>query len=148
MTTILDHFLGSEADHLAPQRICKEKTKYTGSHSLLTCLNTKLPNQNCLQMCSSCPSLKSKLFFFNADINVIKLTFYFWIIHLIFHPSFCPIAALFMFTGLWPLAAWPRDFSCLTQLSTKFQLLIKTKIPTNEEVSCFKSHRCCIYHAN
>ena len=32
------------------------------------------------------------------------------------------------------------------QLSTKFQLLIKTKIPTNEEVSCFKSLRCCIYH--
>ena len=30
-------------------------------------------------------------------------------------------------------------FSCSTQLSTKFQLLIKTKIPTNEEVSCFKS---------
>ena len=24
----------------------------------------------------------------------------------------------------------------------------KTKIPTNEEVSCFKSLRCCIYHAN
>ena len=24
----------------------------------------------------------------------------------------------------------------------------KTKIPTNEEVSCSKSHRCCIYHAN
>ena len=34
-----------------------------------------------------------------------------------------------------------------TQLSTKFQLLIKTKIPTNEEVSCFKTLRCCIYHA-
>ena len=30
--------------------------------------------------------------------------------------------------------------SCSTQLSTKFQLLIETKIPTNEEVSCFKSH--------
>ena len=30
-------------------------------------------------------------------------------------------------------------FSCSTQLSTKFQLLIKTKIPTNKEVSCFKS---------
>ena len=29
-----------------------------------------------------------------------------------------------------------------------FQLLIKTKMPTNEEVSCFKSLRCCIYHAN
>ena len=39
-------------------------------------------------------------------------------------------------------------FSCSTQLSTKFQLLIKTKILTNEEVSCFKSLRCCIYHAN
>ena len=39
-------------------------------------------------------------------------------------------------------------FSCSTQLSTKFQLLIKTKILTNEEVSCLKSLRCCIYHAN
>ena len=37
-------------------------------------------------------------------------------------------------------------FSCSTQLSTKFQLLIKTKIAANE-VSCFKSLRCCIYHA-
>ena len=35
-----------------------------------------------------------------------------------------------------------------TQLSMKFQLLIKTKIPANKEVSCFKSLRCCIYHAN
>ena len=39
-------------------------------------------------------------------------------------------------------------FSCSTQLSMKFQLLIKTKIPANKEVSCFKSLRCCIYHAN
>ena len=39
-------------------------------------------------------------------------------------------------------------FSCSTELSTKFQLLIKTKIPTNEEVSCFKPLGCCIYHAN
>ena len=38
-------------------------------------------------------------------------------------------------------------FSCSTQLSTKFQLLIKTIIPTNEEVSCFKSLRYCIYRA-
>ena len=30
----------------------------------------------------------------------------------------------------------------------KFQLLIKTKILTNEEVSCLKSLRCCINHAN
>ena len=35
-----------------------------------------------------------------------------------------------------------------TQLSTKFQLLIKTKIPTNKEVHCFKSLSCCIYHTN
>ena len=45
----------------------------------------------------------------------------------------------------------PRGYkkkSCSTQLSTKFQLLIKTKIPTNEEISCFKSLICCIYHAN
>ena len=30
-------------------------------------------------------------------------------------------------------------FSCSTQLSTKFHLLIKTKILTSKEVSCFKS---------
>ena len=39
-------------------------------------------------------------------------------------------------------------FSCSTELSMKFQLLIKTKIPANKEVSYFKSLRCCIYHAN
>ena len=40
-----------------------------------------------------------------------------------------------------------KFFSYSTQLSTKFQLLIKTKIPTNKKVSCFKSLRCCIYNA-
>ena len=39
-------------------------------------------------------------------------------------------------------------FSCSTQLSMKFQLLIKTKIPTNKVVPCFKSLRCCIYPTN
>ena len=38
-------------------------------------------------------------------------------------------------------------YSWSTQLSTKFQLLRKTKIPTNEEVSGLKSLWCCIYHA-
>ena len=36
------------------------------------------------------------------------------------------------------LDTWPeviKLFSCSTQLSTKFQLLIKTKIPKSEEVS-------------
>ena len=35
-----------------------------------------------------------------------------------------------------------------TQLSTKFQLLSKTKISKSKEVSCFKSLRCGIYHVN
>ena len=46
---------------------------------------------------------------------------------------------------------WPKViklFSCSAQLNKRFQLLMKTKIPTNKEVSCFKSLRCCIYHAN
>ena len=30
----------------------------------------------------------------------------------------------------------------------KYQLLIKTKVPTNKEVSSFKSLRCCIYHTH
>ena len=41
-----------------------------------------------------------------------------------------------------------KRFSCSKKLSTKFQLIIKTKIQTNKEVSCFKSLRCCFYHAN
>ena len=43
---------------------------------------------------------------------------------------------------------FPAFFSCSTQLGMKFQLLIKTKIGTNKEVSCFKSLRCCIYHVH
>ena len=39
-------------------------------------------------------------------------------------------------------------FSCSTQLSTKFQLLIKTEVPTNKDISWFKYLRYCIYHAN
>ena len=41
-----------------------------------------------------------------------------------------------------------KPFSCSIQLSMKFQLLIKTKILTNKGVFCFKSLRCCIYHAD
>ena len=40
-----------------------------------------------------------------------------------------------------------KRFSCSTKLSMKFQLLIKTKIWTNYEVSHFKPLRCYIYHA-
>ena len=39
-------------------------------------------------------------------------------------------------------------FPCSTQLSMKFQLLIKTKLPTNDEVYCLRPLRFCIYHAN
>ena len=48
----------------------------------------------------------------------------------------------------WPGPEVIKLFSCSTQQSSKFQLLIKTKKPTNKEVSCFKSLRCCIYHAD
>ena len=53
----------------------------------------------------------------------------------------------------WPFIRIPGPevvnfFSCSTQLSMKFQLLINTKIPTYKEVSSFKSLGCCIYHAD
>ena len=41
-----------------------------------------------------------------------------------------------------------KRFSCSTQLGTTFQLLIRTKIRINEEVSCFRTLRCSIHHAN
>ena len=33
-------------------------------------------------------------------------------------------------------------------MDSEYQTLIKAKILTDEEVSCFKSLRCCIYHAD
>ena len=39
-------------------------------------------------------------------------------------------------------------FSCSTQLSMKFRLLLKTKVAKITEVSCLKSLNCCMYHAN
>ena len=45
------------------------------------------------------------------------------------------------------IAQTPR-LQNLFHAQLNFQLLIKTKIPANDEVSCFKSLRCCIYHAN
>ena len=48
-----------------------------------------------------------------------------------------------------PLSTSGPEVIKLTQLSSKFQLLIKTKIPKSEEVFfCLKSLRCGIYHAN
>ena len=35
-----------------------------------------------------------------------------------------------------------------TQLSTKFQLLIKTRMRKNKDISCIRAFRCCIYPAN
>ena len=55
--------------------------------------------------------------------------------------SICGMAVLNHSTG-------PDVIKLFQALSMKFQLLIKTKIPTNKEVSCFKSLSCCIYHAN
>ena len=46
------------------------------------------------------------------------------------------------------LAGWHRGYKTFFMLnSTEHELLIKAKIQANEEVSCFKSLRCCIYHA-
>ena len=39
-----------------------------------------------------------------------------------------------------------KIFSCLTQLRMNFQLLMKTKMLENIDLSCFESLRCCIYH--
>ena len=38
-------------------------------------------------------------------------------------------------------------FSCSTQLSMKFQLLIKTKMLKNKYFSCFQNLRCFTYYA-
>ena len=40
-------------------------------------------------------------------------------------------------TLYWYRSRGYNTFSCSTELSSKFQLLIKTKIPTTEKVSCF-----------
>ena len=37
-------------------------------------------------------------------------------------------------------------FSCSTQMSMKFQQLIKTKILKNKDFSCFQTLKWCIYH--
>ena len=39
-------------------------------------------------------------------------------------------------------------FSCSTQLSMKFELLLKIEIMKNKYFHCFKLLRCCIYPAN
>ena len=41
----------------------------------------------------------------------------------------------------------PQGYKTFYMLNSN-ELLIKTKIPTNDEISCFKSLRCCIYHAD
>ena len=47
--------------------------------------------------------------------------------------------------------SWPRGYkTCFMLNSTEHEISTahKSKIPANKEVSCFKSLRCCIYHAN
>ena len=41
--------------------------------------------------------------------------------------------------SLFPCPEDIKLFSCSTQLSSKFRILIQIKIPTNEEASCFKT---------
>ena len=54
----------------------------------------------------------------------------------------CPIPC--NLNDIWPQGY--KTFSCSTQLSMKFQLLMKTKIPTNEDVSPIRL-KYCIHHA-
>ena len=75
------------------------------------------------------------------------------IIPLVFHTIFIKMTNFLLMLVEHENVKYPgpeviKKSSCSTQLSMKFKLLIKTKIPTNKEVSCFKSLRCCIYHAN
>ena len=49
------------------------------------------------------------------------------------------------------VVAWPQGYKTFFRLnSTEHEISTahKTKIQTNEEVSCLRSIRCCIYHAN
>ena len=39
-------------------------------------------------------------------------------------------------------------FSCSTQLSMEFQMLIISKLLKNKDCSCFQMLRGCIYHAH
>ena len=55
---------------------------------------------------------------------------------------------VFKFNGLCSGPWVIKPFSCSTQLSTEFQLHMRTKILTNKEVSCIKPLRCCNYHVN
>ena len=56
------------------------------------------------------------------------------------------LAALCQQEHNWNMQSGPEDINLFpgsTQLSVKFQLLIKTKILTNEDVSCLKPPRSC-----
>ena len=45
------------------------------------------------------------------------------------------------------LSSVQENFLGSAQLSMKFQLLIKTKLPKIKDFSCYKTLRCCIYPA-
>ena len=50
---------------------------------------------------------------------------------------------------MWYLIVSIPDIFTITYSDLEvIKMLIKTKIKTNEEVSCFKSLKCCIYHDN
>ena len=47
-------------------------------------------------------------------------------------------------------STWSHGYKTVMFNTTEHEISTahKTKTPTNEDVSCFKSTRCCIYHAN
>ena len=48
----------------------------------------------------------------------------------------------------WPGPEVIKLFLCSTQLSMELQILIKSKMLKNKDVSCLQMLRCCIYHAH
>ena len=95
--------------------------------------------------------LKSSLNYSFLDSHTFAICY----LHLLIsHRYFCnstistPMVYSLVFPLRRPCPKVIKLVSCSTQMSTKIQLLIKTKIPTNEEVYCFKFLRCCIYPAH
>ena len=77
-------------------------------------------------------------------IYKVKYSSFDWI----FHPKCYGHAAVTCMSTYEPCMRSYKTFFVLNSTETKFQLLIKDNILTNKEVSCFKSLRCCINHAN
>ena len=87
------------------------------------------------------------LVIFGPNLSIVKSVF-----------DCCLSVVIFLSTSLTLLLSWAIqkfvqmvlaaiNFSCSTQLSMKFEMLLKTKMLKNIDFSCFKTLRCSIYPA-